>query len=1350
MDKSELLRKSLARIQELKSRVEVLEAEKHEQIAIVGIGARFPAGMSDREKLWQGLLDGVDVITEIPESRWPTGQGGARHAGMLEDPFGFEPGFFGISERETRTMDPQQRLLLEVGWDALADAGLPLERVRGSQTGVYVGTVGQDWTLIACGAGEEIDAYTATGGSHAIIANRLSYLWDLRGPSMSIDVACASSLVAAHLAAAALRRRECDIALAGGVQLHLAPQTSLSLHRFNMMAPDGRCKAFDSRADGFVRAEGCGIVVLKRLSDALASGDRIYAVICGSALGQDGRSNGLTAPNPLAQIVVLNNALADARLQPAEVTYIETHGTGTALGDPIEVSAIKQVYGAAGAPPCYLGSIKTNLGHTEATAGVAGLIKAALVLYHGSIPKNLHFLRPNPDLAIEGTRFRVPVSTQTPESLQYAAVSSFGFGGTNAHMILGRAAQPETPASIGREGDLVVVPVSAHSADALVERARQIGAALDHLDPHDLAHTAAVRSTHMGWRGVAIGRTKQELRKSLESVRAVAATAAKPRVVFLFPGQGGQWADMASGLYQWSEVFASALDECDRVIASAVGWSVSSTIRDKQELDRIDRVQFAIFAMQVALARLWQSHGVVPDVVMGTSMGELAAAYCGGLLSLESAVQIIAARSRLVTERLSDPGGMISIALTESDVRDLLVELGSDLEVAIHNGPASVVVAGPERSVEAILAELQRRGIFARRVKIHFASHCSVVEPLARELVGELQHLRAEEGRRTQMLSTVTCKWLEDATAPEYWRDNLRDPVRLWPAISEVLRPNSTLFVEISPHPILMVSLVEPLSTIDPHGQIICGMARGKGPEVFLEALGAAWSQGVPVDWQRLHGSGHVTSLPSYPWARANFAGKVPTVVAPITSSMRERPMPDDLEQVVLQTIVTEMGMRSVEELPMDVALREMGFDSLMASHLRAVLVEHGVKVKLIDLLQAPGVRQLVEMLTKPGERSVTQRKAGGWLVWPNPRPTAELVCVCLPFGGGAASAFRAWGDAMPQWLDVCAVEYPGRGTRAGEAWSEDFEQLAEQLAEVIVREIDRPLILYGHCAGSVVAYETAKRLVAMGRRPLHLCVAARCAPAKVELLAGTDVIEGALHEQDDAALLNFLRAASFRGVEDILRDPELQEIALSTLRADSRMAYRYRRQPAEPLPLPITAIGGGKDPSINAYDLWGWAKETSAQFDWRWFADGDHYFQSDHVAEIAQIFTTIRDENVVPSPQSAIGLAAVDIVRCYVASRNDGRSAWAQFVAEDAEWAVAGVPSMPSASTGAPEFRSFVATNVTVIDTPDGVDVACSAVLELLSGETIRAQSRERYQVRESRIVRAAWELISSPDSGS
>jgi acyl transferase domain-containing protein/surfactin synthase thioesterase subunit len=1351
MDKSDLLRKSLARIQELKSRVEQLEAEKHEQIAVVGIGVRFPAGMSDPDKLWQGLLDGVDVISEIPETRWPTGQGGARFAGMLEDPYGFEPGFFGITEREARAMDPQQRLLLEVGWDALADAGLPLEQLRGSRTGVYVGAVGQDWTLIACGEGEEIDAYTSTGGSHAIIANRLSYVWDLRGPSVTIDAACASSLVATHYAVAALRSRECDVALAGGVQLHLAPQTSLSLYRFNMMAADGRCKAFDSRADGFVRAEGCGLVVLKRLSDALASRDRIYAVICGSALGQDGRSNGLTAPNPLAQVAVLKDALANAHVDPAAVTYIETHGTGTALGDPIEVGAIKTVYGAADAPACYLGAIKTNLGHTEATAGIAGLIKAALVLHHGRVPKNLHFVQPNPDLAIDGTRFRIPVATEASTSLQYAAVSSFGFGGTNAHVILGRAPQGEDAPASKSGHEFAVVPVSAHSADAVVERARQLATVLDRVDPRDLAHTAALRTTQLSWRATAVGSSSEELRQSLAQVRPVAVAPGKPRVVFLFPGQGGQWPQMAAALQRWSDVFAGALDECDRVIGSAVGWSVSATIADSRDLDRIDRVQFAIFAMQVALMRLWQSHGVHPDVVLGTSMGELAAAHCAGLLSLESAVQIIAARSRLVTERLADPGGMLSVALTQTQARALIDECGSDLELAIHNGPANLVLAGSEASVEAMLAELHRRGVFARRVKIHFASHSSLVEPWAGELVGALRGLRADAGRRTPMLSTVTCNYLEDATAPEYWRDNLRQPVRLWPAISDVLRPDSALFVEISPHPILMVPLVDPLTTIDPRGHIICGMARDKGPEVFLDALGAAWSRGVPVDWRRLHASGRVSSFPSHPWARSKFAGKVP-VVSSTGAAKRQSPSAGDLEQFVLHTIAEEMGVRSIDELPLDVSLREMGFDSLMASHLRAALVERDVKVKLIDILQAPGVRELIEMVRREGPSgggeasdklrhsgpsATPQLGTGGWLTWPNPRPTAELVCVCLPFGGGAASAFRTWGEAMPAWLDVCAVEYPGRGTRAGEAWSEDFEQIAEQLAEVIAREISRPFILYGHCAGAVVAYETAKRLLAAGREPLHLCVAARCAPAKVELLAGTDVVQGQLHEQDDAGLLNFLRAASFRGVDDIIADPELQQMAFQTLRADSRMAYRYRRQPAPPLTIPITAIGGGQDPSITPYDLWGWAKETSAAFDWRWFPDGDHYFQSDHIAQIAEVFAQIRAGEVALRPQRADGLGDVDIVRSYLAARGDGPEAWRQFIAADAEWTTTG---LPGAANKAPELRSIATQDVVVTRAATEIEVACSVSLELSSGEAIRGRSEERYVVQDGRIVRVNW----------
>lgn len=1361
VDKADLLRKSLARIQELKSRVEELETERHDPIAIVGIGTRFPAGMRDPDSFWHALLEGVDVIDEIPEERWPRGQAGATFAGMIEEPYGFDPGFFGISEREAKMMDPQQRLLLEVGWNAIADAGLPLHDVRGSETGVYIGAIGQDWTLLACSDADAIDAYTSTGASHAIIANRLSYLWDLRGPSMTVDVACASSLVAVHLAVTALRRRECSMALAGGVQLHLAPESTLSLHRFNMMAPDGRCKAFDVRADGFVRAEGCGVVVLKRLSDARASNDRIHAVIHGSALNQDGRSNGLTAPNALAQANVLRAALRDARLVAEDIGYIETHGTGTALGDPIEVEAIKSVYGTHAGSECYLGAIKTNLGHTEAAAGIAGLIKAALVLRNKVLPKNLHLTRVNPDLALDGTRFRIPTSTLHLDGLRHAAVSSFGFGGTNAHVVLGVAPElAEVEPELARP---LMIPISAHGPGEFGARARQLASLAKRARLDDLAFTASLKTTHLPWRAVAVGSSVEQLEAGFEAAHPVRRTANKPRVVFLFPGQGGQWVRMGAQLAAWSPIFRAALDECADSIARIAGWSLASTLESEAELARVDRVQPAIFALQVASSALWRALGVTPDVVIGTSMGEVAAAHAAGLLGLDDAVRVITGRSRLIAEQLVTPGGMATVALAADELQQRLNRTPSDLEIAVINSPTNVVVAGSPEPLDALLADLQTDGVFARRIQVDYASHCSHVDSLAIELQRQLSGLRPGTSARIPMLSTVTCEWLTDATAASYWQHNLRASVRLWPAITEVLRPEEDFFVEISPHPVLTVPLEDPLSVVAPTSHIACGMARKADVKLFLEAVGAAWAHGVPIDWRTLAPSGRLLSLPSYPWDRHTYAGSKRTRSSTSEHITTERATAErvdaevvhdeSMEAFIITAIARELALRSPGDLQLDISLRDLGLDSLMASHLRATLAKRSIKVTLLDILQAPSVKHLIRSLNAAAPTPMsTPARAGSWLVCPRPRPAAEMVCVCFPFGGGSAGAFRSWAESMPEWLEIRAVEYPGRGTRSDEPWANSFEEIAEAVCDVIVREVDRPFILYGHCSGTIAAYETAKRLLAAGRPPRHLYVAALRSPAKfnlVELLDVTDVLDGVLHEQEDEQLMGFLRAVNFRGVDEIAADEELRQMALSTLRADSRISHRYRRADAPPLALPITALGGGQDPSINTYDLWAWSSETSDRFDWRWFPAGDHYFHSDHIPELATLFESLlsgaTELPLRPMTMDGEDLTPLDVVRSFFAARGEGTEAWSLFVAAEASWTGHAAPGMkpghePSTLrawlAAQPSIGAFTYSDLAM--TLDQNDVCVSARVTLVTHEARRLTyaARERYAVRNHQIA--------------
>ncbi|NVB36871.1 acyltransferase domain-containing protein [Pseudenhygromyxa sp. WMMC2535] len=1443
MDKSELLRQSLARIQALKARVAELEAPP-EPIAIVGMGLRFPGGLDDPRSFWAGLRAGVDVIREIPESRWPEGRAEARFAGMLDRVYTFEPGFFGISEREARMMDPQQRLMLEVAWSALADAGLPLDVVRGSRAGVFVGASGFDWALLAF-AEAKIDAYAATGSSHAILANRLSYLWDLRGPSLSVDAACASSLVALHLAVAALRRGECDLALAGGVQHHLVPHTTLSLARFGMMAADGRCKAFDHRGDGFVRSEGCGVVALRRLADVDPARDRIYALIHGTAINQDGRSNGLTAPSALAQARVLRAALADARVEPARVGLIETHGTGTALGDPIEFQALAEVYGGAAesrggvdAGLCALGAVKTNLGHTEAAAGVAGLIKTALAIHHREIPGNLHLERVNPDVDIEGTRFYLPREAAPWSGPGLAAVSSFGFGGTNAHAILGPA-----PGHFGQgEHQRAGVDASAGSSRALVERPRpllisaatreaffarveqlreRVEAPASALD--DLAYTLAERSAHLPWRGYAVGDDRQALVRALSLAHPVEAGRAPARVVFLCSGQGGQWLDMGRSLARWSAAFRDALARCEQAIDAVAGWSLSAALADADELARVDRVQPAIFAMQVSLAALWRSAGVEPDVVLGTSMGEVAAAQIAGLLGLEDAARVITTRSRLIAERLDRPGAMASVALSEAALRERLAGHDGDLEIAVVNSPDNVVVAGSPGPLAALMAALEGEGVFTRRIQVDYASHCAHVEVLAEALEDALTGLRPGDGPRVPMLSTVTLEWLEDATAPRYWQANLRESVRLWPALSEVLRPGEDLFVELSPHPVLAVPLEEPLAAISPAATLTCGMARGGGPAAFIEAMARSWARGAAPSWAGLWPAadegapGRVTSLPRYPWAGRRYAptaaledpragGSSPESASGAGSREdRDEASAVDgagssaasglglgLEQLVLETLAVELGTPA-QALRMDVPLRELGLDSLMASHLRGRVKDRGVELGLLDVLQAESIAALLALVRERQARgAVASAPAGAagrarpldaWFVRPRPKAAAEteteteaeVVLYCVPYGGGAAGAFRPWAEHMPAWLELRAVEPPGRGTRLGEAWPESFDALVDALVEALLADLvefaasGRRFALYGHCSGSLVAFEVARRLVAAGKVPAHLFVAALGPPSRYRLDELVATVEGsgaALHDMSDELMMGFLRGVEFQGLAELERDPQLRDLAMATMRGDSQLMMSFRPSEGEPLPVAITALGGGRDPSLTIHDLWSWATLSAVDFDWWWFPEGNHYFHADKGAALAEIFAILREGASHSRPLDTGALTPVDIVRAFHASWPENaaasatRSGTASFMADDAWWRITDLEGRVHEARGLPWFAAPISS--VLASPPPGldlevqrgeqsevstVDLVAPIVSRDASGAPRRLWHRAHYRVAQGRIIGGEIELLRRGD---
>ncbi|SEL14132.1 Acyl transferase domain-containing protein [Stigmatella aurantiaca] len=877
---------------------EASAAQGAEPLAIVGVGCRFPGGANEPEAYWRLLSDGVDAVREVPADRWQSSTDAAEHkgtrwGGFLDRVDGFDPEFFGIAPREAVAMDPQQRLLLEVAWESLENAGLPKSRLAGTRTGVFVGVCGYDYAMLQAERDVEGDVYSVIGCSNSVIAGRLSYLLDLRGPAMTVDTACSSSLVALHLASQSLRNRECDAALVGGVNLLLSQRPSSWLSKLMALSPDGRCRTFDSRANGFVRGEGCGVVVIKRLSDALANGDNVLGVIRASAVNQDGGSTGLTAPNVLSQQALIREALAAASLSPKEIGYIEAHGTGTPLGDPIEVEALRETYGTRREDgfPCFLGSAKTNIGHLEAAAGMAGLIKVLLALRHEAIPKHLHFKALNPRISIEDTPFVIPTQLQPwPVSprRRYAAVSSFGISGTNAHVILEEAPTP-LPAPVAAEAGAQLLALSARSEGALRALAHSYQQLLEKpqneaLRLEDIAYTAALRRNPHEHRLAVAGRSKQELGEQLQSFLDGAtppylttglAESRREKVVFVFGGQGSQWQGMGRDLLARSEPFAAALRECDSLLAQHTGFSIIEALEVEGPTSRLDETEVAqpaIFAIQVALAAAWRALGVVPAAVVGHSVGEIAAAHVAGALSLPEAARLVAHRSRLM-QRATGKGRMAAVELSPEDAQRELARYADRLSIGAINDARSVVLSGEPAALGEVLEALRARGISTRDLGVNYAFHSQQMAPLQAELIEVLGQL---ETRPTSipMISTVSGRVIDGpALDAAYWASNIREAVRFSDAVGALLDEGHRLFVELGPQPALGRYVSQALERRELEGAAVPSLRKGRDSQtVMLGALGGLHVKGFPVDWARLFPSGgRLVSLPLYPWQRSRY-----------------------------------------------------------------------------------------------------------------------------------------------------------------------------------------------------------------------------------------------------------------------------------------------------------------------------------------------------------------------------------------------------------------------------------------------------------------------------------------------
>ncbi|MFE3255390.1 type I polyketide synthase [Nocardia sp. NPDC059091] len=905
-------------------------ATSNEAIAIVGMSCRYPGGVSTPEQLWELVAAGTDAITGFPTDRgWDLdrlydpdpdrpGKSYVRHGGFLHDAPNFDAEFFGISPKEAVAMDPQQRLLLETSWEAFERAGIDPSSLRGSRTGVFAGVMYHEYAYRSPEVPEELEGYVGIGNTGSVDSGRIAYTFGLEGPAVTVDTACSSSLVATHLACQSLRLGESTLALAGGVTVLSSPFSYVEFSRQRALAPDGRSKAFGASADGTGWSEGIGMLLLERLSDAERNGHPIYAVIRGTAVNQDGASNGLTAPNGPAQERVIETALSQAGLQPREIDVVEAHGTGTPLGDPIEAQAILQTYGRdrSAEQPLWLGSLKSNIGHSQAAAGVGGIIKMIMAMRHAELPPTLHATPPSPYIDWSSGAVSLltePVPWPQTGRPRRAAVSSFGISGTNAHAIIEHYSQPEQIAPPDRLAPFVV---SARSATALSAQAARLTTVLD--DPAialaSVGAALATRREQMEYRAVVVGAERDAVRAGLAAAAAgqeapnlvtgVVRDRGKP--VFVFPGQGSQWVGMAAELMKNSDVFRARMAECESALTPYIDWSLTEALESSSLQERVDVVQPALWAVMVSLAALWRAHGVEPAAVIGHSQGEIAAACVAGALTLDDGALIVALRSQAIRD-LAGEGGMASVALPVDQVSARLLP---GLSVAAVNGPTSTVVAGSVGALQEFLESCAADDIWARNVPVNYASHSAQMEPLGAKLSQVLESVRPRDAD-IPFFSTVTatpCDPLE--LDGDYWCRNLRQTVQFEPAVRALLGAGHTAFLEMSPHPVLMLPIAEIAESSDVDAVIIAGLRRDDGGmHRFLLSVAEAYAHGVSVDMTVPFVGVPAAELPTYAFQRRRYWMDMPVAARSSSNDGADAEFWRVVEQADADAFVAALGL---------------------------------------------------------------------------------------------------------------------------------------------------------------------------------------------------------------------------------------------------------------------------------------------------------------------------------------------------------------------------------------------------------------------------------------------------------
>ncbi|HEY2799284.1 MAG TPA: beta-ketoacyl synthase N-terminal-like domain-containing protein, partial [Chthoniobacterales bacterium] len=883
-----------------------------ERIAIIGVGCRFPGGVSSKESLWKLLIEAREGVVEVPPDRWNlkryydaepgvAGKSIALRGGFIDAIDQFDPQFFGISPREAPYVDPQHRLLLETAWEAIEDAGLVLDFERGTDLGVFVGISHNDYQGLQSTSFDHfnIGPHTPTGSAHSIAANRISYCLNLRGPSIAMDTACSSALTAVHAACEHIWAGRGDAALAGGVTVMISPGGFIGFSQAAMLSPEGRCSAFDASASGFVRGEGAGMVLLKRLSRAIADGDPVQGVILGTSINQDGHTNGMMVPSPEAQTRLVQDACRDAGIAPEEIGFVEAHGTGTAVGDPIEAHALATALcgNRSADAPLPIGSIKTNLGHLETAAGVAGLLKAMLILKHGQIPPSLHFSKPSPHIDFEKLKLRVPTQLEpfpngTAERI--AGVNSFGFGGANAHVILAEPPphHPDKSPSVPGSGPWPVM-LSARSETSLQISASNLSAWVkEHANANgsspvlpDLTYTLGARRNHHPHRLTLVTSSWAELTEELDAfakkeaspkihVTFTARREHAPRVGFITSGQGPQWWGMGRDLMRHEPVFRETIERCDTALSRWASFSLLEELNRSEEMSQMSRTEIgqpSIFAMQVALAALWESWGVRPSAIVGHSVGEIAAACIAGIVSLEEGARIVALRARLMESCGRGEGTMLAVGLPEDEAVALIARHDRTVTISAFNGPRSITLSGPRVSLEAMAAELEPQGVFARLVRVDHPFHHPLMRPASEALETALADLKPQPGE-IPFFSTVTGdRCAGESCDAAYWARGIREPVRFAPAVGALADFGVDVWLELNAHPALAHSTQECLGARGAKGTVISSVRREREFESTLEAAMDLHRAGVPLDFSAMTPSRHLLSLPAYAWEKARW-----------------------------------------------------------------------------------------------------------------------------------------------------------------------------------------------------------------------------------------------------------------------------------------------------------------------------------------------------------------------------------------------------------------------------------------------------------------------------------------------